>query len=92
MITIIVVGIAIAANFTLLKWKYDHGRHNDLIMDVAVLAILSYLFGGTGEGLAAAMVGGMLVSIYLLFTKNGDKSDKEPKTRSKPSKGPDIVW
>ena len=87
--TIIIVGLAIGFNFIILKWKFDHGRHNDLIMDVAVLLILSYLFGGTILGMAAAMVGGMLVSLYLLFANNGDK---EPKTRSKPSKGPDIVW
>ena len=90
--TIIIVGLAIGFNFVILKWKYDHGRHNDLIMDVAVLGILSYLFGGTGEGLAAAMVGGMLVSLYLLFTNNGDKADKELKTLNKPKKTTDIVW
>jgi len=87
--TILVVGLAIGFNFIILKWKFDHGRHNDLIMDVAVLFILSYLFGGTILGMAAAMVGGMLVSLYLLFANNGDKSSK---TLNKPRKESDIVW
>ena len=87
--TIIIVGLAIGFNFIILKWKYDHGRYNDLVMDISVLLILAYLFGGTILGMAAAMVGGMLVSLYLLFSNNGDKSSK---TVSKPRSVSKVVW
>ena len=68
MIEILIVGGATAANFIFLKWKYDNNRQQDLILDVSVLIILSYMFGGTATGLGAAMVASFLVSIYLLKT------------------------
>jgi len=64
----LLLGLATAANFILLKWKYDHDRHTDLLLDLTTLAILSYLFGGTSSGMAVAMIGGAFISIYLLFT------------------------
>ena len=90
--TIIVVGLAIGFNFIILKWKYDRERYNDLVMDIGVLLILSYLFGGTILGMAAAMVGGMLVSLYLLFANNGDNTSKSTRMDSNPSKDSGIVW
>jgi hypothetical protein len=54
-------------NFGLLKWKADHERWADLTVDVAVLAALSYLFGGTMGGVIIAMCAGAMMSIYLLI-------------------------
>jgi len=68
MLEILVVGTATAVNFGMLKYKYDNNRQQDLILDVSVLIILSYMFGGTATGLGAAMVASFLVSIYLLKT------------------------
>jgi len=69
MIEILIIGFAIAFNFIILRYKYTKQRYNDLAMDVIVIVILAILFGGTILGLAAAAVGGVLVSIYLLFSK-----------------------
>lgn len=92
MIEILIVGIAIGFNFIILKWKYDHKRYNDLAMDLTVLGLLAYFFGGTILGMAGAMVGGMLVSIYLLFSHTGDDNDDtyKPKQTGKPR--PKIHW
>jgi hypothetical protein len=64
----ILFGAAIALNFILLKIKYNMHRYEDLFMDGAVLVVLSFLFGGTMGGMTAAMFGGAIISLYLLFT------------------------
>ena len=88
MVEIIIVGLAIAGNFIILKMKWNRKRYQDLAMDLTVLFTLSWMFGGTILGMAAAMVGGLLVSIYLFFAhKELDKDDiyaNKPKYRKEP--------
>ena len=42
----------------------------DAWLDIIVTALLTVLFAGTILGLATAVVAGLLVSIYLLVTRN----------------------
>ena len=63
---LLVISIAVFLNFGLLKWKMERERYGDIILDIAVLASLSYLFGGTMGGMIIAMCSGALMSIYLL--------------------------
>lgn len=94
MVEILVVGIAIGFNFIILKYKYDKERYGDLFMDVTVMLVLSYLFGGTILGLAAAMVGGMLVSLYLLFVhkEHKDTDDEDDIPPTKPNSNHHLRW
>ena len=67
MMELIIIGLVTAANFLILKIKAEQNRWADLIFDIAVLVILSFLFAGTLGGLTIAMVGSFTVSTYLYF-------------------------
>lgn len=63
----LVIGIATAANFILLKIKAEKNRWADLLFDIGVLFILSFLFFGTLGGLTIAMISSFIMSLYLYF-------------------------
>lgn len=92
MIEILIVGIAIGFNFIILRYKYKKKRYNDLALDITVLLVLSYLFGGTILGMAAAMVGGMLVSLYLLFDGGLNATPKKDHTYIPKHKDLNLRW
>lgn len=64
---LILIGLFTAANFLILKIKAEKNRWADLIFDITVLSVLSFLFSGTLGGLIIAMVGSFTVSVYLYF-------------------------
>jgi uncharacterized protein (DUF983 family) len=64
---LIIIGLVTAANFLILKIKAEQNRWADLIFDICVLVVLSFLFSGTLGGLTIAMVGSFTVSVYLYF-------------------------
>ena len=64
---LIIIGLLTAANFLILKIKAEQNRWADLIFDIVILSILSFLFSGTLGGLTIAMVSSFTVSIYLYF-------------------------
>lgn len=64
---IFAVMIATALNFILLKYKFEHEKYIDLVLDVITLIILSKLFGGTLGGMVIAMGAGAMISVYLLM-------------------------
>ena len=64
---LIIIGLVTAANFLILKIKAEKNRWADLIFDLVVLSILSFMFSGTLGGLTIAMVGSFVVSVYLYF-------------------------
>lgn len=70
---VFLLGIATAANFILLKWKWDRGRIEDLTWDLVILTALSIMFGGTMTGMAIAMIGGAFISLYLIASTKGPK-------------------
>jgi hypothetical protein len=65
---VILAGVAVFANFAFLKLKLDSNRFLDLATDLFIIVLLSFLFAGTMGGLAIAMIGGFLISIYLWFS------------------------
>jgi len=67
MLSLIVIGIVTAANFLILKVKAEQNRWADLIFDIIVLSLLSFLFAGTIKGLIIAMISSFIVSVYLYF-------------------------
>jgi len=64
---LILIGLVTAANFLILKIKAEQNRWADLIFDILVLSILSFLFSKTLGGLTIAMVSSFTVSVYLYF-------------------------
>ena len=65
---ILIISIAVFLNFGLLKWKMDHERWADLSVDVAVLAALTFMFGGSMGGMIIALIAGAFMSLYLLVS------------------------
>ena len=61
-----VIGIAVAFNFLIIKWKFEHSRYSDAVFDIATLAIISFLFAGSFGGLVVATVASAVISLYLL--------------------------
>lgn len=66
LISYLVIGIATAFNFLILKWKFEHGRFADAFLDITTLTILSFLFSGSYGGLVVATVASAFISLYLL--------------------------
>jgi len=64
---VMIIAVCVFINFLLLKYKIEDGRWMDAVIDVSAMVILGYLFGGTMTGMAIAMAGGVLISIWLLF-------------------------
>lgn len=64
---LIIIGLVTAANFLILKIKAEKNRWADLIFDLVVLSILSFMFSGTLGGLTIAMISSFVVSVYLYF-------------------------
>ena len=64
---ILIVGFATFVNLFAVKYKIEHRRFGDALLDGGALVALSLLFGHTAHGMAVAMVASMCVSIALLF-------------------------
>ena len=52
-------------NFAVIRWKIQHKRYDDALLDFTVLLTLSIIFGGYG-GMVVAMISSFMISIYLL--------------------------
>jgi len=63
----IIIGIVTFFNLAILLKKYQTERYVDMLLDVLAFIILSKIFGGTLGGMMIAMIGSMLLSLYLLF-------------------------
>ena len=67
----IIAGFLSAVGLLFLIFKFGVRRiiAYDIPIDIAVTALLMYLFAGTYSGMIAAMVGGLIVSITLFSMK-----------------------
>lgn len=62
----LVIGIAVAFNFLIIKHKFEKGRYADGTLDVILLTIISLLFAGSFGGLVVATVASAIISLTLL--------------------------
>lgn len=58
---------ALAFNVLIIKYKFEHNRFSDALLDGMVLFVLGMIFMGTIEGLKIATIASMIVSVYLLI-------------------------
>jgi|TARA_B110000444_G_scaffold107248_1_gene101406 hypothetical protein len=67
----IYAGLLSAVGLLVLIFKLNIRRiiTYDIPIDIAVTALLMYLFAGTYSGMIAAMVGGLVVSVTLFIMK-----------------------
>ena len=66
-IIMIVMGIAVAFNLIIIKWKIEHERYSDALLDGIVLVLLGIIFAGTISGLMVGTVASAIVSLYLMI-------------------------
>lgn len=64
----VIIAIAAAFNLLIIKWKFEHKRYQDAILDITILVILSALFAHTLGGMIIATISSFIASIYLLFS------------------------
>jgi uncharacterized protein (DUF983 family) len=83
-VSIFIMGTAVAFNVLIIKWKLEHDRLSDALLDGFILVILSFVFMGTISGLMVGTVASAVVSLFLLASppkeyfkfKKIDKSKK----------------
>ena len=66
-ISILIFSIAMFGNIVVIYWKIKRGNAPNALLDFVILAILTYIFGGSTAGLAIATITSALFSIYLFF-------------------------
>ena len=64
---ILIIGFATFVNIFAVKYKIEHRRYADALLDGSSLAVLTWLFGHTATGMAVAMIASMCISVALLF-------------------------
>lgn len=62
-----IIGIAVAFNFLVIKYKFEKKRIADGLLDVSLLAIISFLFAGSFGGLVVATVASAIISGILFI-------------------------
>ncbi len=65
---ILLIGIVTALNLIFIKFKFDRSRWEDGFLDLMLLMILSFIFGGSYAGLVVATITSLIISIYLFFS------------------------
>jgi len=60
------MGVALAFNLLILKYKLENDRWVDAMLDGAILVSLALIFGGTIKGLIIATIASAIVSLWLL--------------------------
>jgi len=63
----LVIGVAVAFNFLVIKAKFEHKRLADATLDLILLTVISLLFAGSFGGLVVATIASAIISIFLYF-------------------------
>lgn len=64
---LLVIGIATAFNFMVIKYKVEKERYLDALLDLFTLSTLSFIFMGTYDGLVVSTIASAIISVYLYF-------------------------
>lgn len=65
---VVIVGLVTAFNVLVIKWKLEHHKYEDAILDTVLLLGLSYVFAGTYAGMVVATITSLVISIYFLIS------------------------
>ena len=64
----IIIGITVFFNIAVVKWKFDHKRYTDAIVDGTLLVAVTMVFSGSYGALVVGTIASALVSLYLLIS------------------------
>ena len=67
LIIFLIIGIAVAFNCLVIKYKFEKQRWADGTLDLFLLVVLSFLFMGSFGGLVVSTIASALISVYLYF-------------------------
>ena len=73
-----IIGIAVAFNFLVIKYKLEKKRFADAALDIILLTVVSFLFAGSFGGLVVATVASAIISIVLFIFPPKLPSIKQP--------------
>ena len=65
-IGLLLIALATAFNLLIIKYKLEHKRYEDGLTDLAILATLTLVFGGSYGGLVVATITSAMISLYFL--------------------------
>lgn len=85
----LIMGLAAAFNVLIILKKIRLKRYEDAFLDAGILALLSWVFGGTLGGMMIATVASAVVSLSLLVTPpmfSNNEDDEEIEAEVIPSK------
>lgn len=63
---LLIMGIATAFDFLILKWKFEYHRYGDFTLDLVCLLVIIQLFHGSISGMLIGMIAQVIISFYLL--------------------------
>ena len=63
----LVLAIILAFDLMIVKWKFEHERYADALLDITCLVILNMTFGGSLGGELMGTIAAFIISIYLLI-------------------------
>ena len=63
----LIMGIALAFDFLILKFKWEHRRYADFWMDLGLFLIIIQLMHGSMGGMIVGMIAQVIISFYLLI-------------------------
>ena len=61
------LGLAVLFNFIILRIKWNKGEYANVGVDLTMLLLLNFVFGGSILGVISATVGSTLISLYLIW-------------------------
>ena len=64
--TVLIMGIAVAANIIIIKHKFENNRTSDAMLDALLLVLIGFVFSKTISGLMIGTVASAIISLYLL--------------------------
>lgn len=76
-----IMGIAVAANIIVIKWKFENDRTEDAALDLGLLILIGIVFQKTISGLMIGTIASALISIYLFFSPPKKLIDKIKKLK-----------
>lgn len=62
----IILGLILAFDMLIIKWKFEHQRYADALLDITFFWCINMMFGGTLGGEIIAALATCIVSLYLL--------------------------
>ncbi len=65
---ILIAGIAGFVNFSVIYYKFTHGKDVSAYIDASILALTFWLFSGTLGALAIGVISSCLFSIFLMIS------------------------